>query len=169
MPALSAAEIASHLTKVPNWSIENGELVRTFQFKDFLGSMQFVNKVADLAEAAAHHPDIDIRYNKVRLGLVTHDAGGLTAKDFQLAAQADELVQLQPAKELFQTVAQPKMLVGDLQIIMLISLQWSVYCFRRIIDFRTYDGWRMGNMLEKELTYLSANRVELGKLSLASS
>ncbi len=46
MPALSAAEIASHLTKVPNWKVENGELVRTFQFKDFLGSMQFVNKVA---------------------------------------------------------------------------------------------------------------------------
>lgn len=92
MSALSAAEIASHLTKVPDWKIENGELVRTFQFKDFLGSMQFVNKVADLAEAAAHHPDIDIRYNKVRLGLVTHDAGGLTAKDFQLAAKADSLL-----------------------------------------------------------------------------
>lgn len=92
MSALSAAEIASRLTKVPDWKVENGELVRTFQFKDFLGSMQFVNKVADFAEAAAHHPDIDIRYNRVRLGLVTHDAGGLTAKDFQLAAQADRLL-----------------------------------------------------------------------------
>jgi 4a-hydroxytetrahydrobiopterin dehydratase len=54
--------------------------------------MRFVNQVADLAEAAAHHPDIDIRYNKVRLGLVSHDAGGLTAKDFDLAAQTDKLV-----------------------------------------------------------------------------
>jgi 4a-hydroxytetrahydrobiopterin dehydratase len=91
MPALSATEIASHLKQVPTWKVENGELVRTFQFKDFRGSMRFVNQVADRAEAAEHHPDIDIRYNKVRLGLVSHDAGGLTAKDFELAAQADKL------------------------------------------------------------------------------
>ena len=54
--------------------------------------MTFVNKVAEQAEKANHHPDIDIRYNRVRLGLVTHDAGGLTAKDFDLAAQIDKLV-----------------------------------------------------------------------------
>jgi 4a-hydroxytetrahydrobiopterin dehydratase len=52
--------------------------------------VQFVNRVADLAEAADHHPDIDIRYRKVRLGLTTHDAGGLTTKDFSLARQIDE-------------------------------------------------------------------------------
>jgi 4a-hydroxytetrahydrobiopterin dehydratase len=92
MPALSAAEVASHLTQVPDWKVENGELVRTFQFEDFRGSIRFVNQVAGLAEEAAHHPDIDIRYNRVRLALVTHDAGGLTAKDFDLAAQADKLV-----------------------------------------------------------------------------
>ena len=50
--------------------------------------MRFVNRVADAAETAGHHPDIDIRYNRVRLSLVTHDAGGLTEKDFALAAQA---------------------------------------------------------------------------------
>ena len=92
MPALSATEIATHVKQVPTWKVESGELVRNFQFEDFRGSMRFVNQVADLAEAAAHHPDIDIRYNKVRLALVTHDAGGLTAKDFELAAQADKLV-----------------------------------------------------------------------------
>jgi 4a-hydroxytetrahydrobiopterin dehydratase len=92
MPALSAAEVASLLISVPAWQIEKGELVRTFQFKDFVASMSFVNQMADLAEKAGHHPDIDIRYNKVRLGLVTHDAGGLTAKDFELAAGADRLV-----------------------------------------------------------------------------
>ncbi len=91
MPALSAAEVASHLTRVPDWKVENGELVRTFQFEDFRASMRFVNEVAGLAEAATHHPDIDIRYNRVRLALVTHDAGGLTAKDFDLAAQVDKL------------------------------------------------------------------------------
>ncbi|MGB6690019.1 MAG: 4a-hydroxytetrahydrobiopterin dehydratase [Terracidiphilus sp.] len=91
MSALSSAEITSRLSTVPAWQIEAGELVRTFQFKDFLASMAFVAKVADLAEEAGHHPDIDIRYNKVRLALVTHDAGGLTGKDFDLAAQADKL------------------------------------------------------------------------------
>ena len=92
MNALSSAEVASRLSAVPAWQIEAGELVRTFQFKDFRASMAFVNKVADLAEEAGHHPDIDIRYNKVRLALVTHDAGGLTGKDFDLAARADKSV-----------------------------------------------------------------------------
>jgi 4a-hydroxytetrahydrobiopterin dehydratase len=92
MPALSPAEITAHQTKVPAWKVENGELVRTFQFKDFLAAIRFVNQVAGLAEAAAHHPDIDIRYNRVRLGMVTHDAGGLTVKDFDLAAATDEQI-----------------------------------------------------------------------------
>jgi 4a-hydroxytetrahydrobiopterin dehydratase len=92
MPALTTAEIAAHLPKVPAWQVENGELVRTFKFDDFRAAMRFVNQVADFAEEAAHHPDIDIRYNRVRLTLATHDAGGLTAKDFNLAAQADRLV-----------------------------------------------------------------------------
>jgi 4a-hydroxytetrahydrobiopterin dehydratase len=53
--------------------------------------MQFVNSVAEMAEGAGHHPDIDIRYNKVRLALVSHDAGGLTERDFDLAAGIDSL------------------------------------------------------------------------------
>ena len=77
---------------VPDWQIESGELVRTFLFKDFRASLAFVNKVGDLAENAGHHPDIDIRYNKVRLALVTHDAGGITQKDFDLAAAADKIL-----------------------------------------------------------------------------
>jgi 4a-hydroxytetrahydrobiopterin dehydratase len=90
MPALSDSEIRSSLVTVPDWQIESGELVRTFLFKDFRASLAFVNKVGDLAENAGHHPDIDIRYNKVRLALVTHDAGGITQKDFDLAAAADK-------------------------------------------------------------------------------
>jgi 4a-hydroxytetrahydrobiopterin dehydratase len=91
MSALTSAEIDSRLITLPDWSVEAGELVRTFKFRDFRAAMAFVNKIADLAEEAGHHPDIDIRYNRVRLGLVTHDAGGLTAKDFDLAAGADKL------------------------------------------------------------------------------
>jgi 4a-hydroxytetrahydrobiopterin dehydratase len=64
---------------------------RTFTFPDFRGSMAFVNRVADAAEASDHHPDIDIRYAKVMLALVTHDAGGLTRRDTDLAEKADGL------------------------------------------------------------------------------
>ncbi len=91
MPSLTDSEVKSRLVTVPDWQIEAGELVRTFLFKDFRASLAFVNKVGDLAEKAGHHPDIDIRYNKVRLALVTHDAGGITQKDFDLAAAADKL------------------------------------------------------------------------------
>jgi 4a-hydroxytetrahydrobiopterin dehydratase len=90
MPAFTPAEIASHLAAVPAWQVLDGQLVRTFTFQDFAGALRFVNRVADLAEAASHHPDIDIRYNRVRLALTTHDAGGLTGKDFELAAAADQ-------------------------------------------------------------------------------
>jgi 4a-hydroxytetrahydrobiopterin dehydratase len=92
MPLLSAADAAIHLSQVPGWQIEAGALVRTFQFADFCASLRFVNQVGELAEAAGHHPDIDIRYNKVRLSFISHDAGGLTEKDFALAVQTDKLV-----------------------------------------------------------------------------
>jgi 4a-hydroxytetrahydrobiopterin dehydratase len=91
MSTLSAKEIATHLQSRPDWKIEGGELVRAFKFETFRDAISFVDKVADLAEEAAHHPDIDIRYNKVRLALISHDAGGLTAKDFAIAAGADHL------------------------------------------------------------------------------
>jgi 4a-hydroxytetrahydrobiopterin dehydratase len=88
---LEASEVQEALTTLPNWSLVDGELVRTLEFKDFVEAMQFVNNVAELAEAAGHHPDIDIRYNRVRLALVTHDAGGITRKDVKLAASVDNL------------------------------------------------------------------------------
>ncbi len=89
MASPGEAEITSRLKSVPEWKIESGELTRTFKHADFREALAFVNRIGDLAEAAGHHPDIDIRYNKVRLGLVTHDQGGLTEKDFDLAAQID--------------------------------------------------------------------------------
>jgi 4a-hydroxytetrahydrobiopterin dehydratase len=91
MAALSQSDIESRLRSSPQWRVEGGELTRTFEHKDFVAALAFVNRVGDLAEKAGHHPDIDIRYNKVRLGLVTHDAGGLTSKDFDLAAAVDSL------------------------------------------------------------------------------
>jgi 4a-hydroxytetrahydrobiopterin dehydratase len=91
MAALTPEETKSRLSALPDWQIEKGELVRTFAFKDFVEALRFVNRVGEAAEKAGHHPDIDIRYNRVRLALVTHDAGGLTAKDFNLAAEAGSL------------------------------------------------------------------------------
>jgi 4a-hydroxytetrahydrobiopterin dehydratase len=91
MPALSESEIKTRLSSLPGWQIEAGELTRIFIHQDFRAALAFVNKVGELAEKAGHHPDLDIRYNKVRLGLITHDAGGLTAKDFDLAASVDKV------------------------------------------------------------------------------
>ncbi len=85
MALLTETEIKERLARVPGWERRGKEIRRTWTFTDFKGSMAFVNRVADLAEAADHHPDIDIRYSKVTLALSTHDAGGLTARDFTLA------------------------------------------------------------------------------------
>jgi 4a-hydroxytetrahydrobiopterin dehydratase len=91
MSPLSTSEITSRLSTLPAWKVESGELTRTFVFRDFRAALAFVNQVGELAETAGHHPDIDIRYNRVRLALITHDAGGLTTKDFDLASAADKL------------------------------------------------------------------------------
>jgi 4a-hydroxytetrahydrobiopterin dehydratase len=88
---LAGAKIPPALALVPNWQLQDGKIVRTFQFKDFPAAIKFVETVAALAEQTWHHPDIDIRWNKVTLTLTTHDAGGLTEKDFALARQFDRL------------------------------------------------------------------------------
>ena len=92
MEPLSASEIGRQLATRPFWKMESGKLVRQFKFADFVRALEFVNRVGELAEEMGHHPDIEITYNKVRLSLVTHDAGGLTNNDFQLAAAVDNLV-----------------------------------------------------------------------------
>ena len=89
MAKLTSARIKSALRRVPLWRKRRREITRTYQFKDFVAAVKFVNRVAKLAEKAWHHPDIDIRWNKVTLVLSTHSEGGLTAKDFKLARQLD--------------------------------------------------------------------------------
>jgi 4a-hydroxytetrahydrobiopterin dehydratase len=91
MKKLSAAEIQTALASMPEWKQSGGLILRTYQFKDFPAAIKFVNAAAELAEQAWHHPDIDIRWNKVTLTLTTHDAGGLTEKDFDLARKFDAL------------------------------------------------------------------------------
>ncbi len=87
---LDDSQIQTALASLPQWKLDHGELVQTATFADFQQAMRFVNHVAELAENAGHHPDIDIRYNKVRLALVTHDAGGITQNDIRLAQAIDK-------------------------------------------------------------------------------
>jgi 4a-hydroxytetrahydrobiopterin dehydratase len=89
---LDEQELQAAVAKLPEWSLTGGEIVREVTLKDFAHAMVFVNGVAELAEGANHHPDIDIRYNKVRLALVTHDSGGITQNDIEMAAAIDETV-----------------------------------------------------------------------------
>lgn len=91
MAKLSAEQLRSSLSTIPEWQHVAETIVRRFQFKDFPAAIRFVNQIAERAEAAWHHPDIDIRWNKVTLTLTTHDEGGLTEKDTQLAREFDQI------------------------------------------------------------------------------
>ena len=86
---LDEARIILDLGTVPGWQRNGPVISRRYEFKDFPAAMKFVNAVAELAEQTQHHPDVDIRWNKVTLALTTHDAGGLTEKDFALARECD--------------------------------------------------------------------------------
>ena len=88
---LTPAQVKAALPTVAEWHKQGANIARTFAFKDFVAAMKFVNAVARLAEKASHHPDIDIRWNKVTLALCTHSEGGLTEQDFALAQQCDRL------------------------------------------------------------------------------
>ncbi len=92
MEKLSPEQVQSGMAEVPEWSLNGDALQRTFRFDDFHGSMGFVTRVAELAEQMQHHPDIMIRYNKVTLTLTTHDARGLTERDFAFARATNERV-----------------------------------------------------------------------------
>ncbi|HEU4724643.1 MAG TPA: 4a-hydroxytetrahydrobiopterin dehydratase [Candidatus Eisenbacteria bacterium] len=89
MPRLSDADLAKELTTLPGWAIADGMIRKTFKHPSFPEAIVFVNAVAQLAEVANHHPDIDIRYSNITLSLVTHDAGGITDKDVALARQVE--------------------------------------------------------------------------------
>jgi 4a-hydroxytetrahydrobiopterin dehydratase len=89
---LKKEEAVELLSRVQGWELSGKtQITREFKFKNFLDAMGFVNRVAETAEAEGHHPDIDIRYNRVKLVLSTHAIGGLSENDFILAAKIDRL------------------------------------------------------------------------------
>ena len=85
--ALTLIEIEDVLRAHPEWNLNDGKLVREWTFPNFPEAMAFVNRIAAIAEDAGHHPDIDIRYNRVLLSLVSHDAGGITERDATMAGR----------------------------------------------------------------------------------
>jgi 4a-hydroxytetrahydrobiopterin dehydratase len=89
---LKAQDIKEWLKKLPEWELDKKHIERTFEFDDFTQAIEFVNGVAEIADEEDHHPDIDVRYNKVRVALSTHSEGGLTELDFEVAEKIGTLV-----------------------------------------------------------------------------
>lgn len=88
---LSRADAQDYLDEIPGWSLDDKarKISKEFKFQDFIGAINFVERVADVAEMESHHPDIHIHYNKVLLELWTHSIGGLSENDFILAVKID--------------------------------------------------------------------------------
>ncbi len=91
MDTLNNEQIQAALAELDGWGFADEAFVRTFRFADFVHAVEFVEHLAEVAEAQRHHPDIDIRYNKVTLRLSSHDAGGVTARDVHLAEAVQQL------------------------------------------------------------------------------
>ena len=93
LDGLQAAILSVKLKKLPEWENEKKHIERTFEFDEFSQAIDFVNSIAEIAEDEDHHPDMDIRYNKVRVQLSTHAEGGLTERDFEVAKKIDNLIE----------------------------------------------------------------------------
>ena len=91
-PRLEEDQIRQHLQAIPQWTREGSIIKRSVTLASFPAAIKLVHAVADAAESADHHPDMDIRFNQVTFALTTHDSGGLTMKDMELARRIDELV-----------------------------------------------------------------------------
>jgi 4a-hydroxytetrahydrobiopterin dehydratase len=90
---LNSQDIKDWMKKLPEWELEKKHIERLFEFDEFAQAIDFVNSVADIAEEEEHHPEMDIRYNKVRVQLSTHSQGGLTERDFEVAEKIDTLAE----------------------------------------------------------------------------
>jgi len=89
MAKLDETAIAAALVSLPGWEMDGGAIRKTLKFPEFMAAIRFVNSIAEIAEAADHHPDITVNYTRVTFVCSTHSAGGVTAKDFRLATAID--------------------------------------------------------------------------------
>ena len=90
MNRLTDSKISDRLRSLEGWEVRDSRLVKSFKFKDFMSAVHFVDEIAPLAEAEGHHPDLQVGWGKVVVELTSHDAGGLTAKDFEVAGRLPE-------------------------------------------------------------------------------
>ena len=88
---MSEEEVTKQLSNLGGWERDGGALVREFEFANFVGSVDFVNRITPVAEELNHHPDLAISWNKVKVSLSTHSEGGITENDFELATKIDSL------------------------------------------------------------------------------
>ena len=88
---LDADSLAAALKKFPEWELEGKAVTRTIEFEEFMEAMDFVNALAEIAEEAQHHPDIDIRYLRITVSLTTHEVGGVTDSDLEFVQRVDHL------------------------------------------------------------------------------
>jgi 4a-hydroxytetrahydrobiopterin dehydratase len=84
-------EVKDRLSQLGGWELEGDAIVREFEFANFVGSVDFVNRITSVAEEMNHHPDLSISWNKVKVSLSTHSEGGITENDFKLATKIDSL------------------------------------------------------------------------------
>lgn len=94
MAALADTDSAARLAALDGWTREGAQIAKTFRFANYHETMAFVNAVAWIAHRTDHHPDLDVGYNRCTVHYSTHDAGGLTAKDFDCAARLDALFRI---------------------------------------------------------------------------
>jgi 4a-hydroxytetrahydrobiopterin dehydratase len=91
MPLLSDEDVEARLGEIEGWRRDGDAIVREFKLDDFLGSVDFINRLAPVAEDMNHHPDLQVSWNKVTVSITTHSEGGLTENDFELAKSIDPL------------------------------------------------------------------------------
>jgi 4a-hydroxytetrahydrobiopterin dehydratase len=89
MPKLAEAEVTEKLKSLSGWQSKDNAISKLYRFKEFMEGIRFINRVAEMAEAADHHPDIHVNYTRVTFTCTTHSDGGVTAKDFALADQIE--------------------------------------------------------------------------------
>ncbi|MDX2254089.1 MAG: 4a-hydroxytetrahydrobiopterin dehydratase [Pseudanabaenaceae cyanobacterium bins.39] len=88
----SEVEISAAIAQLSGWSVVDGKLQKNYKFRDFVEAFGFISKVAIVSDKMGHHPELFNVYNKVRIDLTTHDAGGISALDFELAQKIDKLI-----------------------------------------------------------------------------
>ncbi len=90
MAKLERSEIEQRLKALPGWELKDGAIQKLYRFKEFMGGIRFLNRVAEMAEAADHHPDVHINYTRLTFSCSTHSEGGVTEKDLGLASQIED-------------------------------------------------------------------------------